>query len=133
MYRPFFTTLMTDASMGSQAVPTLIQMIEQLTAMRTLLSYGMSQQDITRQNLKTLEKDLRDILKIIDTSPTIKVSLQSADAALDALDNAKMKLNLAADGLGMKQTLKVREQLYQYYRDICKYLNIAIAHLQNTR
>ena len=128
-----FAPLMADSTGSQAALARLFRIIKKLEGMRTLIHYEMSQQDITQQNLRSLEKDLRDILKEFDKSRDMRSLLMPADLALEALDKARINLNLAADALGMRQTLRIRQQLYQYYKEICKYLNIAIEHMPDIR
>lgn len=132
LYESPFTSLMADST-GSQASIALEQIVLKLTAIRTPFDYGMSPREITQKNLISLEADLREIHKEITTSPSIKGLLRSVYPPLEALSGAITRMNLAADVFDMTTTLKRREQLYQYYREIYHYLSQAIEYLQNRR
>lgn len=132
LQEPSFTSLMTDFT-GSRATTVLEQIVAKLEGIRDTLDFGMSRSDLTLANIRSLEEDVRGILKEIATSPDIKKSLRNPDAVLNSLRSTIKKLNLAKDALDMKKTLKLREQLYDYYDEAYKCICLAICGLQDRR
>lgn len=90
----------------------------------------MSQSEITPSNIRSLEGDLRDILRDIARSSDTKRSFHNADAALGSLRETIKNLNLAKDALEMSKTLKRREQFYHYYGEAHKCICLTIKHLE---
>jgi hypothetical protein len=140
MNHSLFTSQMAG-SLESHADLALARIAEMLKGMRASF-YDMDRSEIRQNNLSLLEKELRGIIKEIDTSPVIKNSINSkcittsADGILCELGQVRNKLYLAMhilNRLEQRFNLKLHEQLYLYYDEICVHLGVTIEHLQETQ
>jgi hypothetical protein len=102
----------------------------QLETMRDLFSYGLDFRNITKRNIDSWDRELREIVKGIKklrNAPRINELLVSCDAVEEMIWSVIRNLYVASDILQKKiMTIKDKQILYQKFRECPGFLSEAI-------
>ncbi len=93
---------------------------------RAILLYKVNQREIGVAILNGFDQELRSIYEQLATNPILKATLKNTHSLTEAIDKAKMSINLAIDLQNMRQTYENRKRLYLEYKNIAIALSNAI-------
>lgn len=115
-YDDFPPALASDAEL--RATIKLSQYCERIAKIWAIFDHEYSPRDFKQSHLLSFEKELREMLGSIVTSPPMKSLLWSADALQGALRTPILQLNFAADILGLPISSEQRNKFYRVHKDI---------------
>lgn len=125
-YDGFPPALASEAEL--RATMKLSQYCERVMKIWAIFDHEYSPRDFKQSHLLSFEKELREMLGSIVTSPPMKSLLWSADAFQGALRTPILQLNFAADILGLPVSYEQRKKFYRVHKDICHSLVLAKNH-----
>ena len=115
----------------SRTASTLRHYQDMLIKMRRHLRYGTLPQELSQENIITLQVDLQKILEYLETNPYVRKLLPSTEAATDAIDKVIIHLGKMYEAREMRKAPRNLDYLYErLYPETIRLLLTAIERLE---
>ncbi len=128
--RPGFLASPDDEAEDARARYLVLQIRDRLEELSRIFLYKVSPREITAENLRGYEAELREICHQLDIYPALQRLFPSVDKILYVMHDIIKSLNIALDIMTMPRSVANQTRLYNIYTQIARNLSHAASVLR---